>query len=161
MTIARVTFDFLRNAKGAMRPASVALVFLVVALASSKTASASCGNYLFRHGNPVAGHWLSHVENLTKRDTLLHQSGSTVFPERAPIRQCSGPNCSNSRIPFAPAPYAPLSQVRSTEPGVLLETMLCCVETQEASGFPESERGARYLPLSVFRPPSQAQRRNG
>lgn len=154
MSTAWLTFNAPQNATGTLRRVSSALMCLVVVLLSSNTASASCGDYLFRNGKPVSDHRMSHIGRSAEHDVVIDKFGSTNGPSRAPVRRCNGPNCSNSPVPFAPMPSAPLSQIRSSEPAVLLESIMCSIETREAIEFPESERGARYMPSSVFRPPA-------
>ena len=137
-----------------LRSVGLALVLMAVVLSTSKTASASCGDYLFRNGKPVASHGLSHAEMPAEHEVVVQKSGSTDVPEQAPIERCKGPNCSKSPIPFAPSPSAPLSQVRVSDPAALLGSILSGADTREVTEFPESEQGARYLPSSVFRPPA-------
>lgn len=148
------TFNGTQDSTGKLRRVGLALMLLVVVLSSSKTASASCGDYLLQKGKPAADDRVSHREMPPERDAVIKQHGTTNAPEQAPVRRCNGPNCSKSRIPFTPMPSAPLSQVRSTEQAALLESKVCCTDTREAAEFPESERGVRYLPSSIFRPPA-------
>ncbi len=154
MSAAWFTFNAPQNSTGKLRRVGLALTLLAVLLSSSKAASASCGDYLFRKGKPVADHKSNHAEMSPKQEAMIHRHGSTNAPEQAPTRRCNGPNCSSSPVPFAPMPAAPLSQVSRSETAALLETVLFCTDAREAAEFPESERGALYLPSSIFRPPS-------
>lgn len=154
MSTAWLTFNAPQNATGTLRRVSSALMCLVVVLMSSNTASASCGDYLFRNGKPVSDNRISHIGRSVEHDVAIDKFGPTNGPERAPMQRCSGPNCSNSPVPFAPMPSAPLRQIRSSELAALVESILCRIETRGSIEFPESERGARYLPSSIFRPPA-------
>lgn len=77
-----------------------------------------------------------------------------AVPVQAPVRRCSGPNCSSSPVPLAPVPAVPVNLLRSLDPAALLELASTSSETRRAIELPESERGARYLPSSIFRPPA-------
>ena len=129
-------------------------VTLGVVLSWTQSASASCGNYLFRNGKPVAGH--SMPEHQIIQDTTI-DFGALASPEvpvQAPVRRCSGPNCSSSPVPLAPVPAVPVNLLRSLDPAALLELASTSSESRRAIELPESERGARYLPSSIFRPPA-------
>ena len=129
-------------------------ITLGVVLSWTQSASASCGNYLFRNGKPVAGH--SMPEHQIVQDTTV-DFGALASPEvpvQAPVRRCSGANCSSSPVPLAPVPAVPVNLLRSLDPAALLELASTSSETRRAIELPESERGARYLPSSIFRPPA-------
>jgi hypothetical protein len=138
--------DFVRNGVWAV-------VTCTVLLAGSKSASATCGNYLFRNGKPVADHAMTHAQTMQETNIVLGQFATRRAPAQTPVRRCSGPNCSNNPVPFAPVPSAPISQMRGFDPAALLESISLSAATLEALELPESERGARYWPSAIFRPP--------
>lgn len=154
MSCARSAFGLSRNVWVVLRTLSIAWMLAVVVLSSPRNASASCGDYLIRQGQPVSSHWLNRVEAVSYRDQVFHQPGSANAPEQAPIPRCSGPGCSSSPIPFSPSTSAPLRQTQTTEPAALLEAILLSKDAQETRELPESERGALYLPSTFFRPPA-------
>lgn len=143
----------LKSVRGFVRNGVWAVVTFTVLLAGSKSASATCGNYLFRNGKPVADHTMTHAQTLQESNLVLGQFATRSAPVQMPVRRCNGPNCSNSPLPFAPVPSAPISQLRGFDPAALLESISLSAGTQEGIELPESERGARYLPSSIFRPP--------
>lgn len=143
----------LKSVRGFVRYGVWAVVTCTVLLAGSKSASATCGNYLFRNGKPVADHSMTHAQTMQETNIVLGQFATRRAPVQTPVRRCSGPNCSNNPVPFAPVPSAPISQMRGFDPAALLESISLSAATLEALELPESERGARYLPSAIFRPP--------
>ena len=141
----------LQSVQGGVRRSLLLAVTLGVVFSWAQSASASCGNYLFRNGKPVAGH--SMPEHQVVQGSTVEFANSDV-PVQAPVRRCSGPNCSSSPVPLAPVPAVPVNLLRSLDPAVLLELTSVSSETRRATELPESERGARYLPSSIFRPPA-------
>ena len=144
----------LQSVPGSVRHGLMLAITLGVVLSWTQTASASCGNYLFRNGKPVAGHAMSELEIVKDSAVDFGQSASPDVPVQAPVRRCSGPNCSSSPVPLAPVPAVPVNLLRSLDPAALLELASSSSETRRAIELPESERGARYLPSSIFRPPA-------
>ncbi|MBC7967965.1 MAG: hypothetical protein H7Z17_18805 [Fuerstia sp.] len=125
----------------------LAMVTISVALVWSSTASASCGNYLYRNGKPVTDSSFSmndHNEN--------HASNKT--PAGVPLPPCHGPNCSGNPIPLAPVPVAPTNLIRGFDQATILESLADSTSPSGAIEIPASERGARYVPSSIFRPPA-------
>jgi hypothetical protein len=125
----------------------MAIVTISVALVWSSTASASCGNYLFRNGKQVTDSSFSmndHKEN--------HASGRT--PAGMPVPPCHGPNCSGNPIPLSPVPVAPTNMIRGFDQATILESLADSTSPSRAIEIPESERGARFVPSSIFRPPA-------
>ncbi len=123
------------------------LGMLSVGLVWSSTASASCGNYLYRNGKPVTDSSFSmndHSEN--------QASGKT--PAGMPVPPCHGPNCSGNPIPLAPVPAAPTNLIRGFDQAAILESLADSTSRSGAIEVPESERGARFVPSSIFRPPA-------
>ncbi|MFO1001242.1 MAG: hypothetical protein U0936_12935 [Planctomycetaceae bacterium] len=144
----------LESVLGCVRRGLLLAVTLGSLLSWTQSASASCGNYLFRNGVPVAGH--SMPEHQIVHDTTVDfgELADSGMPVQAPVRRCSGPNCSSSPVPLVPVPAVPVNLLRSVEPAALLELASASSETRRCIELPESERGARYLPSSIFRPPA-------
>lgn len=130
-----------------MRRVLMAVATVSVVMVWSTTASASCGNYLYRNGKQVTDSSFSmndHNENQASRKT----------PAGMPVPPCHGPNCSGNPIPLAPVPVAPTNLIRGFDQATILESL---ADSTSASGeieIPASERGARFVPSSIFRPPA-------
>ena len=124
---------------------------IIFGLNWTASASASCGNYLHRNGQPVSGHLVS-MDSLSG----VHAEGisSNEAPLEVPVRRCSGPNCSSSPLPLAPVPVAPVNLFRTVDPAVILESATDPDSTRDGIQVPQSERGAFFEPSSVFRPPA-------
>jgi len=125
----------------------MAIVTISVAMAWSSTASASCGNYLYRNGKQVTDSSFSmndHNEN----------HASSRIPAGMPVPPCHGPNCSGSPAPLAPVPVAPTNLIRGFDQATILESLADSASPSGAIEIPESERGARFVPSSIFRPPA-------
>jgi hypothetical protein len=144
----------LRSVPGFLRRGLMLAVTLGVALSWTQSASASCGNYLFRNGKPVAGHSMSEHQVVVDAIVEFGDLANLAAPVQAPVRRCSGPNCSSSPVPLAPVPAVPVNLLRSLDPAALLDLAAISSETRRAIELPESERGARYWPSSIFRPPA-------
>ena len=143
----------LKSVRGFARRGLLLVVTLSVVLSWTQSASASCGNYLFRNGKPVAGHSMPEHQVVDAIVNFGDLADSGV-PLQSPVRRCSGPNCSSSPVPLAPVPAVPVNLLRSLDPAALLELASASSETRRAVELPESERGAHYLPSSIFRPPA-------
>lgn len=125
----------------------IAVAAIIMGLVWSSAASASCGNYLYRNGKQVNDPSISmndHNEN--------HASGQT--PAGTPVPPCHGPNCSRNPTPLAPVPFAPTNLIRGFDQATILESLADSTSPSEATDIPESERGARFMPSSIFRPPN-------
>ncbi len=123
------------------------VVSVSMALVWSSTASASCGNYLYRNGKPVTDSSFSmdnHSEN--------HAAGKT--PVGVPVPPCHGPNCYRNPITMAPVPVAPTNLIRGFDQATILEALADLTAPAGAIEIPASERGARFVPSSIFRPPA-------
>ena len=130
-----------------LRRVLVAILTLAVALAWSTTASASCGNYLYRNGQQVTDSSLSmnhHSEN----------QASNTTPVGLPVPPCHGPNCSGNPIPLAPVPVAPTNSIRGFDQATILESLADVTSPSGVIEIPASERGACFEPSSLFRPPA-------
>ncbi len=123
------------------------LGMLSVGLVWSSTASASCGNYLYRNGKPVTDSSFSMNDHSESQ-----ASGKT--PAGMPVPPCHGPNCSGNPIPLAPVPAAPTNLIRGFDQAAILESLADWTPHSRAIEVPESERGARFVPSSIFRPPA-------
>jgi hypothetical protein len=151
-----MSFDVAIHAKakpGAGRPrlslqrVLMAVVTVSVAWVWSSAASASCGNYLYRSGKPVMDSSL-----LMNDHTGDHVAGKT--PAGVPVPPCHGPNCSGNPIPLAPVPAAPTNLIRGFDQAAVLESLADVSLPSGSIEIPVSERGARFVPSSVFRPPA-------
>ena len=118
-----------------------------VALVWSSTASASCGNYLYRNGKQVADSSFSMSD-------YRENHASSKLPDGIPVPPCHGPNCSGSPTPLAPVPAAPMNLIRGFDQATILESLADSASPSRATEIPESERGARFVPASIFRPPA-------
>lgn len=134
-----------------MRRVVVVMLAFLAALSWHASASASCGNYLFRNGKPVADHGISMGE---MHSNTAENSASQGDPDGLPARPCSGPNCSSNPIPFAPVPPVPSTLMRGFDQAAVLESLASSQPDSVGIVIPESERGACYEPSSIFRPPA-------
>ncbi len=145
----------LNSVKGFVRnEVWAAVVIVAIGLSSGQSADASCGDYLFRNGKPVSGHEMANDHMVHERDIAVDYATLPDTPSQDPFRRCTGPNCSKSPVPFSPVPAAPVSQFRNTDPAALLGCISVPSAGRRITGFPESERGGRYVPSSIFRPPA-------
>jgi len=134
-----------------VRRVVILMTAFVSTLSWNASASASCGNYLFRNGKPVSDHAMAtDVVNTQSADS----QASPGDPNRIPVKPCSGPNCSSSPLPFAPVPTAPSTLIRGFDQAAVLASLATPQTSSGASQIPESERGARFEPSSIFRPPA-------
>ena len=130
-----------------LRRALMAVATISMALVWTSTAAASCGNYLYRNGKQVTDSSFSmneHNEN----------HASNQIPVDMPVPPCHGPNCSRNPIPLAPVPVAPTNLIRGFDQATILESLTDSALPSGAIEIPESERGARFVPSSIFRPPA-------
>ncbi len=123
------------------------IVAVSMALVCTSTASASCGDYLYRNGKTVTDSSFS----MNGQDEN-HGSGET--PVRVPVQPCHGPNCSGNPIPLAPVSVAPTNLIRGFDQAHILETLTDLISPSGTFEHPESECGADFEPPSVFRPPA-------
>lgn len=144
----------LQSVRGFARRGLLLTFTLGIVLSWTQSASASCGNYLFRNGKPVAGHSMPEQQVVQDGSVDFGELADSEAPAQVPVRRCSGPNCSSSPVPLAPVPAVPVNVSRSLAPAALLELASASSETRRAIELPESERGALYLPSSIFRPPA-------
>lgn len=128
---------------------SRALLWITVAVIGASwmsTASASCGHYLYRNGNPV-------------NDVVVNVQDSTPTvaeeqtPLENPVHRCSGPNCSQTPVPLNPTPAAPVNLISGFDQLAVLQSLCRPAFTRSAVEIPESERGAHFEPSAIFRPP--------
>ncbi len=111
---------------------------------------ASCGDYLFRNGKPVSGHSMS----VTAQEAVLLPGGLTGVAPQNSVPRCSGPNCSSRPIPHFPVPQVPTGHVKGFRAECVLESLAEQQLSSEMLENPQSERGAFFEPLPIFRPPA-------
>lgn len=122
------------------------IISVSVVVAWSSTASASCGDYLYRNGKRAINSSLSMHEHNSNRT-------SDTAPLELPIPPCHGPSCSGQPVPLMPAPAAPTNLVRGFDQAAVLESLALTPPLRRAIEIPTSERGACFVPSSIFRPP--------
>jgi hypothetical protein len=105
---------------------------------------ASCGDYLFRNGKPVSGHSMEKLAEVPKDRNPLK---NTAMP-------CSGPNCSSRPIPHLPVSQIPTAPVRGIRADCILDSQSEQPGAKEMAVIPQSEQGAFFEPLPIFRPPA-------
>ncbi len=133
----------------------VVAAVLILFVASSPKASASCGDYLYRNGTPVSGHSMPHtlpMDDLQNRSEPEATSQNSPF--QLPARRCSGPNCSRSPLPVAPLPAAPSNLIHGFDQMAILEALDRTESSRGCLDIPQSERGSFFEPSSIFRPPA-------
>lgn len=114
------------------------------------SAAASCGDYLFRHGKPVAQHTSGHAINTGLTTLSSESSHSSSIPDPVP---CTGPHCSRRTLPSAPV-EAPLTiRSRNSEQATVADVVACLHFGEMPRRIPESEHGAFFEPNPLFRPP--------
>ena len=112
---------------------------------------ASCGDYLFRNGSPVSGHLMS----VTAQEMVLSAGRLiSVAPPQNSVPRCSGPNCSSRPIPHFPVSQVPPGLVKGLRAECVLESLAEQQLSSEMLENPQSERGAFFEPLPIFRPPA-------
>lgn len=116
-------------------------------LYNAAPATASCGNYLFRNGRPVAQHDTLLID---ESFTESQATAAVRVPPGTPIRQCSGPNCSGSPHPIRGATS---NLMRGLEQHAVLELCTQTPSIRDPLRIPESERGNVFVPSLIFRPP--------
>jgi hypothetical protein len=131
----------------------IASMLVVVLNCMASAAQASCGNYLYRNGRPVGGHMMLTDSVPASQDRVLTDHIVTDHNE-APAVPCSGPNCTGRPFPVVPIPVAPLNPARGFHPAVILQSSTIAEPECDSRQVPLSERGARFEPSSVFRPPA-------
>lgn len=132
-------------------PRSWLFVCVMISLCvSQREAMASCGDYLFRHGKPVAFHSLDGMSDprsgIVSPDAPYASSAQRSTP-------CHGPHCSRSTRPFAPV-KTPLS-IRTGDFDQAMLSGRHAFRPLELSMrvAPVSERGVSFEPNPFFRPP--------
>lgn len=140
---------------------AVAGMVLIVFTSWTRAASASCGDYLLHHGKMVSDQRMTDHATFVaigQPDGRGIPAGSEkvtrpTLPGGSPAGGCAGPNCSRQPTPFGSPPVIPAWQLKLLEPAVLQSVLEVGASLSRARTLPVSERGARYLPSSVFRPP--------
>lgn len=129
----------------------VMMLAVLVVCSWMQSASATCGNYLFRNGKPASAHTMT-VD--TAAGVQQNDGVTANVPPVPPVAPCSGPNCSRSRMPLVPVPAAPSNLIRNFDQATILEVLSNASQMFGAMEIPTSERGACYVPSSIFRPPA-------
>lgn len=142
------------GARVALRDVGRIWITLIVVLFSVQQGFAGCGDYLFRNGIAVSDHTMSERVSMFDDASDLASFKSPESLPGPPVSRCHGPNCSRSPVPFAPMPAVPGISLQGSEPAALLEGLIAPTVIRGQIEWPESERGARYLPSSIFRPPA-------
>ncbi len=124
----------------------IAIVSVSLVIAWSATASASCGDYLYRNGKRITNSSFSMQEHNSNR-------ASDTAPLELPVPPCHGPSCSGQPVPLMPVPVAPTNLVQGFDQAAILESLSQTPTPRRAIEIPTSERGACFLPSSIFRPP--------
>jgi len=132
-----------------LQAAAVAAVALVICGLSSPRVDASCGDYLYRNGKPVS-HQMTMSEIPSELRNLV---AVNARDSQTPPSGCHGPGCSNNPFRGVPAPEAPPHLVRGADQAALLDMVGAPPWNGSGRIVPESERGARYAPSAVYRPP--------
>ena len=89
------------------------------------------------------------------QDTVL--SAGRLIGEASPensVPKCSGPNCSSRPISHFPASQIPRVLVKGFRAECVLESLTEPQDPSEMLENPQSERGAFFEPLPIFRPPA-------
>jgi hypothetical protein len=141
----------LNGVSGCLRFVVLLSLVATIALSATRSASASCGDYLFRNGRPVSSHSLT-MNPVTRGQADNSETGSS--PIQVPFGRCSGPNCSSSPVPLTPVPTAPSTLIMGFDQAAVLEALAGTCTNSGAIQIPESERGARFEPSTIFRPPA-------
>ena len=135
------------------RPRLVLLMATLSYWASScSMAEASCGDYLHKRGKPVSSHVMFDSLNFNSVTWDGADAGSTSAPLSAP---CTGPNCSRSPRPAAPA-QVPTTIISEFEQAVLNVCETNSSLDQLRRRIPDSERSTPYEPMEIFRPPTRS-----
>lgn len=121
-------------------------VLSIVGFTSATTASATCGDYLRLDVNPT-GH-----THFPAGEYLAVVMGHRV-PAGLPAPPCHGPNCSDNSVPTMPVPVAPPTLVHGFDEVAIVVALTQRPSPSTGREIPESERGASFVPSSVFRPP--------
>lgn len=108
----------------------------------------TCGHYLFKNGQPVAGSDRSLNADAIAAATR-HQQHLPALP-KAP---CDGPGCRKQTLPLVPPPAAPLS-VTASDPAAILDVLLSANTCVDSMASFQSETGAHWVASEVFRPPA-------
>ncbi|MFM7056215.1 MAG: hypothetical protein ACKO2P_04755 [Planctomycetota bacterium] len=123
------------------------VVVAFVALGNAGRAE-TCGHYLFRNGQPVAGfHATSHSPHAA---VPVQPQRQLPFPPPVP---CNGPGCRKQSAPMFPVPAAPVTHA-GTDPAAILNLLLSAQPSVDSLNSPQSERGELWVAAEIFRPPT-------
>lgn len=128
---------------------------LVLCVGSAVARAETCGHYLFRNGVPVS---MEHSK--ASRDASADWHTQTLAPagtQNAPKSSqtpCHGPGCRQRTIPDWPN-SVPVTLSVESDPAMLTAGLQLCGDAVGGLLWPESERGSRFYPMLVFRPPAR------
>lgn len=125
------------------RRALIGIIVLIVAgIGFGGTANASCGDYLFRNGQPVR----EHGQHAAAKD-------QSTESQRVPTGPCNGPNCSSA--PLIPAdPASPIYVKYRVEHAITAFTGRNSTEL-ESRRRQTSEAAESADPAEIFHPPER------
>lgn len=129
-----------------------ASVCLVLCIGSAVARAETCGHYLFRNGVPVG---MPHAEAartapVDSQTMALAGTQDAQKPSRTP---CHGPGCRKRTTPDWPG-SVPATLSVETDPAMLTAGLQLCDDAAGGLLLPKSERGSRFYPTLVFRPPA-------
>ena len=122
------------------------IAFVIAGFTFDSAAFASCGDYLYVKGKPVS------EMNSAMSDHDVRQAHHDES-HRIPVSPCRGAKCSKSRLPLMPVPVAPTTLAQGHDQAAILESLIPDTSLRRGNQLPESDRGACFVPSSVFRPP--------
>lgn len=117
-------------------------VLMVAGIGFGGTANASCGDYLFRNGQPVR----EHGQHVAAKDQPIES-------QRVPTGRCHGPNCSSA--PLIPAdPASPIYVKFRVEHAITAYAGRNSTEL-EGRRRQTSEAAESADPAEIFHPPER------
>jgi hypothetical protein len=125
---------------------------LVLCVGSAVARAETCGHYLFRNGVPVSMEHAETSRNVPADGHTLASAGTQDAPKSSQT-PCHGPGCRQRTIPDWPG-SVPVTLSVETDPAMLTAGLQLCGGAAGGLLWPESERGSRFYPMLVFRPPA-------
>jgi len=130
----------------------VAGVCMMLFFGTSTARAETCGHYLFRNGVPVG---MPHAEasRTAAVDWQTLAVAGIQVPQKSSQTPCHGPGCRQRKTPDWPG-SVPATLSVETDPAMLTAGLRLCDDTAGGLLLPKSERGTRFYPTLVFRPPA-------
>ncbi len=127
-------------------------VCLVLCFCTSAARAETCGHYLFRNGVPVG---MPHAEasRTAPVDWQTLAVAGTEVPQKSSQTPCHGPGCRQRTTPDWPG-SVPATLSLETDPAMLTAGLQLFDDAAGGLLLPKSERGSRFYPTLVFRPPA-------